>query len=161
MAKIISFSEETVQIGTLKGELLEIPRSNCLFADPVIGEKVEVFGFGEHLMVKRPPALKGTFSGIPAAPQVTEQKYGYEADNLPPASSVWRNPNPKRVSKVAYVVLALLLGSVGAHKFYSGHISAALVYLIFFWTGVPAILALIDAVMGIVAPADKEGRILV
>lgn len=161
MAKIIAFSEKTVQIGTSAGELLEIPRSNCLFADPVIGEKVELFRFRERLMVARPPAMKGTFSGIPTAPQVTEQKYGYETDNLPPASSVWRNPNPKRVSKVAYVVLALLLGSVGAHKFYSGHISAALVYLIFFWTGVPAILALIDAVMGIVAPADKEGRILV
>ncbi|MBS6274924.1 MAG: TM2 domain-containing protein [Actinomycetaceae bacterium] len=161
MAKIIAFSEETVQIGTPEGELLEIPRSDCLFADPVIGEKVEVFRSGERLVVQRPLAPEGTFSGIPTAPQVTEQKYGAEADDLPPASSVWRNPNPKRVSKVAYVVLALLLGGVGAHKFYSGHISAALVYLIFFWTSVPAILALIDAVMGILAPADKEGRILV
>lgn len=161
MAKIISFSEETVQIGTPEGELLEIPRSDCLFADPVIGEEVEVFRSGERVVVQRPLAPKGTFSGIPAAPQVTEQKYGYETNNLPPASSVWRNPNPKCVSKVAYVVLVLLLGGVGAHKFYSGHISAALVYLLFFWTGVPAILALIDAVMGILAPADKEGRILV
>ena len=41
-------------------------------------------------------------------------------------------------------VLALFLGGLGVHKFYLGRIGAGIVYLVFFWTAIPALLGLID-----------------
>jgi TM2 domain-containing membrane protein YozV len=41
-------------------------------------------------------------------------------------------------------VLALFLGGLGVHKFYLGRIGAGIVYLVFFWTAIPAMLGLID-----------------
>lgn len=43
------------------------------------------------------------------------------------------------------VLLAVLLGSFGAHHFYLRRNGLGVVYLIFFWTGVPAILGFIEA----------------
>jgi TM2 domain-containing membrane protein YozV len=43
-------------------------------------------------------------------------------------------------------VLALLLGGVGAHKFYLGQTGAGIVYLLFCWTFIPGIIALIEGI---------------
>jgi predicted RNA-binding Zn-ribbon protein involved in translation (DUF1610 family) len=45
------------------------------------------------------------------------------------------------------VVLALLLGGIGIHKFYLGRIGWGIVYLLFCWTFVPAIIAFIEALI--------------
>ncbi len=58
-------------------------------------------------------------------------------------------------SQVAAGVLALLLGGIGAHKFYQGHIRNGLLYLCFFWTGIPAILGIIEGILMLVA-AERE-----
>lgn len=44
-------------------------------------------------------------------------------------------------------ILAILLGSIGAHKFYLGDTGLGVLYLCFFWTGVPAILGLIEGLL--------------
>jgi TM2 domain-containing membrane protein YozV len=41
-------------------------------------------------------------------------------------------------------VLALFLGWFGVHKFYLGRIGSGIVYLVFFWTMIPALLGMID-----------------
>ena len=43
-------------------------------------------------------------------------------------------------------VLAILLGSFGAHKFYQGRWKAGILYLLFFWTGIPGIIATVEGV---------------
>lgn len=43
-------------------------------------------------------------------------------------------------------VLALVLGGIGAHKFYLGRTGQGLLYLIFFWTFIPALVAFIEAI---------------
>lgn len=43
-------------------------------------------------------------------------------------------------------MLAFLLGGIGIHKFYLGEIGKGVLYLIFAWTFVPSILALISFV---------------
>jgi TM2 domain-containing membrane protein YozV len=42
------------------------------------------------------------------------------------------------------VLLAFFLGGFGAHRFYMGQISLGIVYAIFFWTFIPALIALIE-----------------
>jgi hypothetical protein len=50
-------------------------------------------------------------------------------------------------SRVAAGVLAITLGVFGAHKFYLGRPWLGLLYLAFFWTGLPALVGLIEGIM--------------
>jgi len=52
-------------------------------------------------------------------------------------SSVRKNPTTG-------VLLALFLGGIGAHHFYLGSIGLGILYLLFCWTFIPAIVALIE-----------------
>lgn len=56
-------------------------------------------------------------------------------------------------NKTTAAILAILLGSVGVHKFYLGNALPGIVYLLFCWTGIPSILALIE---GIIYLTDSE-----
>lgn len=49
-------------------------------------------------------------------------------------------------SKVAAGLLALFLGGFGIHRFYLGQ-WWGLIYLLFFWTFVPAIIAFVEAIV--------------
>jgi TM2 domain-containing membrane protein YozV len=44
-------------------------------------------------------------------------------------------------------ILALIFGGVGIHKFYLGQGLQGLIYLFFCWTFIPAVAALIDAIV--------------
>ncbi|HKL73746.1 MAG TPA: TM2 domain-containing protein, partial [Clostridia bacterium] len=46
-------------------------------------------------------------------------------------------------NKYIAALLAIFLGLFGVHKFYLGQKTAGIVYLIFFWTGIPEILGII------------------
>ena len=50
-------------------------------------------------------------------------------------------------SKVAAGLLAIFLGGIGVHKFYLGKPLMGLLYLIFCWTGIPAIIGLIEGII--------------
>ncbi len=50
-------------------------------------------------------------------------------------------------SKVAFVLLALLLGGFGIHRMYLGDWLLGIVYLLFCWTYIPAIIALVEAIV--------------
>lgn len=53
--------------------------------------------------------------------------------------------NAGRKSVASGVVLALLFGGLGVHKFWLGNVALGLLYLVFCWTFIPGIVALIDA----------------
>lgn len=46
--------------------------------------------------------------------------------------------------RISAALLAIFLGFIGIHKFYLGKQTSGILYLIFFWTAIPAILSLID-----------------
>lgn len=50
-------------------------------------------------------------------------------------------------NRVTAALLALFLGGFGAHKFYMGHIGFGFLYLIFFWTFIPALVALVEFII--------------
>ena len=49
-------------------------------------------------------------------------------------------------SKVTAGLLALFLGGFGTHKFYLGKTGMGILYLVFCWTYIPSVLALIEAI---------------
>lgn len=58
-------------------------------------------------------------------------------------------------SRIAAVFLALLLGGIGAHKFYLNQSGQGLVYLLLCWTLIPAVCGLIEGVWYMLMP-DRE-----
>lgn len=48
--------------------------------------------------------------------------------------------------RVTAAILALLLGGFGAHKFYLGKIFIGLLYLLFCWTFIPALIAIFEGI---------------
>ena len=43
-------------------------------------------------------------------------------------------------------VLGVVLGGIGVHKFYLGQTAAGIAYAVFCWTGIPAIIGLIEGI---------------
>lgn len=70
-------------------------------------------------------------------------------------------PKGKPVSKVAYVLLAFFLGGLGIHNFYAGKTGLGVVYLLFCWTFIPAIAALVQAIIALCKTSDANGQIFV
>lgn len=58
-------------------------------------------------------------------------------------------------SKLVAGILAILVGGIGIHKFYLGKIGMGIVYLLFCWTGIPAVIGLIEGII-ILCQSDDE-----
>ena len=52
-------------------------------------------------------------------------------------------------------ILAILLGGIGTHKFYLGETFKGVIYLLFCWTFIPAIVALIEGILYL-TKSDEE-----
>lgn len=50
-------------------------------------------------------------------------------------------------SKTSAALLALFLGGIGIHKFYLGQTGAGIVYMLFCWTFIPALIAFIESLV--------------
>lgn len=66
-----------------------------------------------------------------------------------------------RVQKGIYILLALLLGGIGAHKFYAGKWVVGILYLLFSWTYIPVCLALFDLLFAAFQRPNQYGQITV
>lgn len=64
------------------------------------------------------------------------------------------------VNKVIYIALAIFLGGFGVHKFYAGQTGLGILFLLFCWTSIPHVIAVISAIFTLLfKPADKNGNI--
>jgi len=61
-------------------------------------------------------------------------------------------------SRIVAGILALLIGGLGVHKFYLGKIGLGVLYLVFFWTFVPAIIAFIEGIIYLVQSDEEFAR---
>ena len=74
------------------------------------------------------------------------------ADHLPARAE--RSVVPHK-SKVVAGVLAIFLGVFGVHKFYLGKPGMGLLYLLFSWTGIPALAGFIEGILYLVS-SDED-----
>lgn len=57
------------------------------------------------------------------------------------------NPAWPIKSKIAAGILGIFLGGIGVHKFYLGKVGMGILYLLFCWTGIPAIVGFIEGII--------------
>jgi TM2 domain-containing membrane protein YozV len=56
---------------------------------------------------------------------------------------------------MAASLLAIFLGGLGIHKFYLGDTVWGVVYLVLFWTFVPAIIGFIEGIIWLTQPNEQ------
>src|SRR5690606_22233134 len=67
--------------------------------------------------------------------------------HAPPASSPFGTNTPSARNRIAAGLFGILLGTIGVHKFYLGSVGLGVLYLIFFWTGIPTIVGIIEGII--------------
>jgi TM2 domain-containing membrane protein YozV len=150
MAKIIKLEGEIVSIGADDGGIDEVRLSDLQFI-PQIGDEVEVFKTENQIIVtKIEKKMESANSGININVQNT---------NTVPQQNMY--VHGKAVNKVVYCLLAFFLGGIGVHKFYSGRIGAGIAYLLFCWTGIPAVIALVEFIIALTKKSDDFGMIII
>lgn len=152
MAKIIKVKDDVIIIGTDNNGMKEVRKEDLNFEGKV-GDEVEIFESGDdEVIVTKKETSKNDISaaGININLSNTQNPQPMYIDN-----------NTKAVNKVAYCVLALFLGGIGIHKFYAGKTSSGILYLLFCWTAIPAIISLIEFIVALCKTPDSNGNILV
>lgn len=72
-----------------------------------------------------------------------------------PAPNSLASTAPNGKSKLAAALFALFLGGIGIHKFYLGQVGWGIVYLLFCWTFIPAVVAFVEAILLFVMSDEK------
>ena len=63
-----------------------------------------------------------------------------------PHASALGNTTASGRNKNVAGLIASLLGGLGIHKFYLGRTGQGILYILFFWTFIPAIIAFVEAI---------------
>ena len=145
--KVIQIKGDTVYIGEGNGSFQTLPLSAFNF-NPMIGDEVEVYTNGRETIVSK-KTKPHTAHQHPSSDTGYGTRYEQTA-----------YIGPHLVNKAIYCVLAFFLGGLGIHKFYAGRTVKGILYLIFCWTGIPAVIALIEFIIALCKPADANGNIL-
>lgn len=66
--------------------------------------------------------------------------------------------SPSGRSRVAAAVFAILLGGIGIHKFYLGRVGQGILYILFCWTFIPALIGLIEGIIYLTMTNDEFFR---
>lgn len=64
----------------------------------------------------------------------------------------FENLTLNRENRLVASILAIVLGDFGVHHFYTGDIHHGILHAVFFWTGIPAVIGIIEGIMWLVDP---------
>lgn len=98
---------------------------------------------GEPIAVQQPQQYQ--------QPQYQQQQYQQTQYQQP----MYAQPPVPSKSKIAAGILAILLGGLGIHKFYLGKIGMGILYILFCWTYIPAIIGVVEGIIYLTASDEK------
>lgn len=150
MAKIIKLDFDEVVIAEDNKNLIHLPYEKLDFK-PELNDEVVVYPDGDSYIVTKRENVSSSTDEM----NIVNDNQQQQPNNVNDVET------GKAVNKTVYIVLALLLGDLGAHKFYAGKTGTGILYFIFCLTLIPAILAIIDIIIALTKPTDSDGNIVV
>lgn len=81
-----------------------------------------------------------------------------KASVVPDRPSQQEMPRRGNKDKTTALILCLLLGGIGAHKFYLNQPVLGVLYLLFCWTQIPIIIALIEFIIMVTSSNEEFDR---
>lgn len=69
-----------------------------------------------------------------------------------------RTVTMKKRSRNVAGILAIMTGAIGLHKFYLGQWKKGIFYVLFFWTGIPGLLGLLEGAHLLGSDAEPEQK---
>lgn len=151
MSKIIKINATSVIIGNDDLSTTEARLSDCNFT-PVIGDEVDVFKTENEIIVSKkskPVVLGGNPEGI-VINVANNQGVNYS-----------KFQDVHVVKKGWFLFWAFFLGGIGAHRFYAGYPLSGILYFLFSWTFIPALISFLEFIIACFKRADVNGNILV
>jgi TM2 domain-containing membrane protein YozV len=82
-------------------------------------------------------------------------KCGVMAKSKSSAKDPFATTTPNGKNKLIAGIFGIFLGAFGVHKFYLGQTGIGVIYAIFFWTGISAIIGFIEGIL-LIAMSDEE-----
>ncbi len=164
MARILKIENEIVSVGNDDGSLTEVRIEDCNF-NPNVGDEVTIFNSENKTICIKAEAKKEDKSDVQDLIKNggininVSQNQG--SNNTGTPDTYYNIGSKHAVNKIPYVILAILLGGIGVHKFYAGKPGQGILYLLFCWTYIPALIALIEGIIACCQKEDSCGRILV
>lgn len=176
--KILLIEKGKVLIGLENGIIEEITNYNLNFT-PQIEDKVELFRTSTSVLIGKLESeveTNSTTNNYNSNNYNNTSSYSYNGYNTD--NSSYYNPNHGYqnnysrsnnemmsdkviVNKTNYALLVFFVGGLGGHKFYIGDTTKGILFLLFWMTGIPSILALIEFVRVLSRESDAYGNILV
>ena len=165
--KVIRINGNTVYFGLDDGQVMQMDRQDLDF-EPKVGMEVEKYTSNNEIIFVPKMSQADTLTEHSRLNKNNEQQDKSIVVNVNNSSSNTFNgtqlgelTSGRVVSKLAYILLAIFLGGIGAHKFYANKVGTGFIYLIFCWTIIPSIIGFIEGIVACFKPADKNGRIII
>lgn len=132
---MIEKSEEGLQIPEVN-----LAKVNCPICDEVISQRAKKCKHcGETLDI----ALRRAEESLRAS-----DRSGNVYMNAATSSAATNaQPYSRTKSRIVAFLLAWFIGGIGGHKFYLGRGGQGILYLLFFWTFIPAIIAFVEGIV--------------
>lgn len=153
IGKVIKLDNAEITVVDNNQDVQVYDRESFSF-DPKINDRVEIYDAGEYFIInEKEPEIPST--------QPINIKIDSANNNMQnqTTNNMETSYGKEKVSKLTYVLLAFFLGGVGIHKFYTGKTMQGILYLVFCWTGIPAIIALFEGIFAAFKPSDRTGMI--
>lgn len=128
MTKIIAITKEVITIGYDDGSMKEVPAASVNFV-PHVGDEVEVFESAERILLSKVEKAQPVPPAQQPAPNIiiTNTNTNSNVNVNKNGNSIGGRGKPK--NKIVAILLCLLLGVFGGHKFYEGKTGMGILYL--------------------------------
>ncbi len=135
------------------GAPIDARAQSCKFCGGVFASKP---AYKPPPQPRTPPPQAGPYAGSYTPPPQGPyggpyQQQGPYGGPYPPQGPGYRPPVQQQYhsgkSKLVAGLLAIFLGGIGVHKFYLGRIGMGVLYLLFCWTGIPALVGFIEGII--------------
>lgn len=167
MSKILRIENEDVIVKNGE-DILKYSIKNLNFT-PLVGDDVEILNSDKLKLNYRDPSKLADILNTKSKKNYNLNirnndnridEVNYNNIELNKKNYIRVKTNNNRVNKVVYVLFAFFGGTFGLHKFYANNNSSGFCYLLFFWTGIPTILGIIDSIIGLTKSVDEYGNII-